>query len=91
MRFVNRQYYLVTNEIVEDGISYEIPYGHDECDIAFDISVLNPVRGSYVVIDEIYAPHEAEARLRCDHYLTEKIDDIVEENQPRTLRFTPRK
>lgn len=81
---VNRQFYLITKKPAQAGRFYEIPYGHDEGDLCFEVSVMNPDTRESEVIDTIY-DSSAEAVLdRIDLDIDEEFD-VVEAGESRII------
>ena len=72
---VNRMFYFITRKAAEKGRFYEIPYGHDESDLKFEVSVLDRATGQEEVLDTRYGP-SMEDVLNLMEF---DIDDAVKE------------
>jgi hypothetical protein len=82
---VNRQFYFITKKPAQAGRFYEIPYGHDEGDLCFEVSVLNPKTGESEVLDVIY-DSSAEAVLeRMDIDYQEEVEGVVKAGKSRVI------
>jgi hypothetical protein len=81
----NREFYLITKKPAQDGRFYEIPYGHDEGDLCFEVSVMNPQTRVSELIDTIYDSSAEDAFERAGIDLEDEIEGIVEEGQSRVI------
>lgn len=85
LHHVNRMFYFITKKPALDGRMYDIPYGHDEDDLCFEVSVRNPETGETQLIDTVYCESAEEALERADVDYTEEVDGVVEEGASRII------
>jgi hypothetical protein len=85
LHHVNRMFYFITKKPALDGRVYDIPYGHDEDDLCFEVSVRHPETGAYQLLDTIYCESIDEALERADIDYTEEVDGVVEEGASRII------
>ncbi|MDO8416355.1 MAG: hypothetical protein Q7S87_09110 [Agitococcus sp.] len=84
LHHVNRLFYIITNKPAK-GPLYDIAYGHDEGDLCFELSVLNPETHQSEVIDTKYGSTVEEVLELANIDYTEEIAGIVEEGQSRVI------
>jgi hypothetical protein len=82
---VNRQFYLITKKPAQAGRFYEIPYGHDEGDLCFEVSVMNPETRESEVIDTMYESSADAVLDRIDIDLNEEFEGVVDAGQSRVI------
>lgn len=82
---VNRQFYFITKKPAQPGQCYAIPFDHDEDDLCFEISVLNPETNESEVLDTIYESSAESALERANIDYQEEIEGVVEEGQSRVI------
>lgn len=72
--YVNREYYVIAQVPLDNGVFYEIPYGHDPDDKHYKVSVFDAA-GSEIFSEEVYASDRDDAREQ----LWGSIEDATEE------------
>lgn len=82
---VNRMFYFITKKPALDGRYYEIPYGHDEDDLCFEISVLNPETKESEVLDTRYGLSAEEVLEGAGIDYDEEVPGVVEVGQSRVI------
>jgi hypothetical protein len=84
LHFVNRLFYFVTNKPAK-VLSYQIAYGHDEGDLCFELSVLNPETQQSEIFDTRYGACAEDVLDSANIDYTEEVDGVVEEGQSRVI------
>lgn len=82
---VNRMFYFITKKPALDGRFYEIPYGHDEDDLCFEISVLNPETKESEVLDTRYGISAEDVLEGAGIDYDEKVPGVVDAGQSRVI------
>lgn len=85
LHHVNRMFYFITKKPALDGRFYEIPYGHDEDDLCFEISVLNPETNEAEVLDTRYGCSAEDVFEAAGIDLNEAVEGVVDEGQSRVI------
>ena len=88
LHMVNRLFYLITINSAKKGRTYEVIYGHDEGDLKFEISVVNPATEASEVIDIVYGPSAQDVLERLDLDYEEEIQGVVDEGENRIYLVT---
>lgn len=84
----NRMFYLVTRKPAKANF-YEIPYGHDMDDLAFDIIVRHPDTGREEHIDTRYGCNAKDALNAANIDFNEAVEGLLNEGESRIVIVTP--
>jgi hypothetical protein len=76
---VNRVFYVLTHVGTKDDVQYEIPYGHDESDKLFEISVFDNKGSDVNFKQRVYAESASDARERMTCEIDDEASQILEE------------
>lgn len=85
LHHVNRMFYFITKKPALDGRVYEIPYGHDDGDLCFEISVLNPETNESEVLDTRYGCSAEDVLASAGIDYDEQVEGVVGEGQSRVI------
>jgi len=85
LHYVNRAFYFITRKPAIAGRVYNIPYGHEVGDLAFEISVINPDTQESEIIDVRYGASAEEVLADASIDYTEEVEGVVEEGQSRVI------